>query len=58
MLWLFHPVIAQYLDPGSGNYTFQIVIAGILAFAFFFFPKIKGYYSKLTGRTKKDDQTK
>jgi hypothetical protein len=27
---------AQYIDPGSGSYIFQIILGGFLAFVFYF----------------------
>ena len=45
-----------YLDPGTGSYMLQILIAGVLAFFFFaksFFYKVKTFFQKIIGR--KDD---
>jgi len=45
-----------YLDPGTGSYMLQILIAGVLAFFFFaksFLYKIKTFFQKIIGR--KDD---
>jgi hypothetical protein len=46
-----------YIDPGSGSYLVQMIIAGILAGIFYFkglWWKIKNFFS----RNKKDDSTK
>lgn len=43
-----------YIDPGSGSYLVQMIIAGVLAGVFYFkslWWKIKTFF----GRTKKDD---
>jgi len=49
------PASAQYLDPGSGSFLYQILIAG-LAVLIFYFSKIKqfilGWFQK-----KKDKDT-
>ena len=58
MIVCVHPIIAQYLDPGSGSYLFQIAIAGLTALLFFFSYKIKGPLMKFFKFKKKDDGTK
>jgi hypothetical protein len=45
-----------YVDPGSGSYLVQIIIAAILGIAFYFktiWLRIKSFFS----RSKKDDPT-
>lgn len=42
-----------YLDPGTGSYMLQILIAGALAFFFFiksFLYKIRAFVEKIIGR--------
>lgn len=44
---LFPPQVYAYLDPGTGSYIFQILIAGLLGSLFFLksaFKKIKSFY--------------
>ena len=44
-----------YLDPGTGSYLFQLLIAGLLGGLFYFrssFSKIKEYFRKLLGMNK------
>ena len=39
-----------YLDPGTGSYVFQILVAGLLGFAFsikLFWKRIVAFFSKL-----------
>jgi hypothetical protein len=46
-----------YIDPGSGSYLVQMIIAGILGALFYFknmWRKIKSFFSK----TKEDDLPK
>ncbi|MBL7892346.1 MAG: hypothetical protein JNL63_06930 [Bacteroidia bacterium] len=40
---------AQYIDPGSGSYIFQLLLGGFLALAFYF-KTIKGTIVSLAGR--------
>ena len=53
---MIHPFFL-YIDPGSGSYLVQVIIAGILG-AFFYFKnwwwKIKSFFT----RNKKDDPSK
>jgi hypothetical protein len=47
-----------YLDPGTGSYTFQIIIAGLLGAAFavkVFWSKIMNFLTGLFSRRHKDD---
>jgi hypothetical protein len=53
-----HPVIAQYLDPGTGSYLFQLAIAGVTALLFFFSHRIKGSLSRFLKYLKRDNGTK
>ena len=49
--------ILLYLDPGSGSYLVQLIIAGILGVLFYFknlWWRIKAYFTK----HKKDDSSK
>lgn len=42
-----------YLDPGSGSYLLQLLIAGILGALFairLYWKRIKGFFLKLLGR--------
>lgn len=46
-----------YLDPGSGSYLLQLIIAGLLAASFTvksFWRNIKGFVAGLFSRPKKD----
>jgi TRAP-type uncharacterized transport system fused permease subunit len=47
-------VVLLYIDPGSGSYLVQVIIAGVLGALFYF----KGLWFKIKGvfrRNKKDD---
>jgi hypothetical protein len=61
LLWLIFPKQAHaYLDPGTGSYIFQILIAGLLASLFFIksiIRKIKEIFTKFSSKKspKKDD---
>jgi hypothetical protein len=53
---VFSRLAHAYLDPGTGSYMLQILIAGVLAFFFFaksFLNKLKAFIRKIIGR--KDD---
>ena len=44
---------AQYLDPGSGSYLLQLLIAGFLGALFairLYWKRIKGFFLKRLGR--------
>jgi hypothetical protein len=56
MILNWHPIIAQYIDPGTGSYIYQILIAGFTALLFFFSFRIKGIFSKFFGSAKKNDK--
>jgi len=50
-------IFLLYIDPGSGSYLVQMIIAGVLAGLFYFkglWWKIKTYFT----RNRKDDATK
>jgi hypothetical protein len=47
---------AQYLDPGSGSFLFQLLIAG-LAVVIFYFSKIKKFVIGLFRKKKDKDST-
>ena len=43
----------QYLDPGSGSYLLQLLIAGILGALFalrLYWKRVRGFFLKLIGR--------
>ena len=49
---------ASYLDPGSGSYLLQLLIAGALGAAFavrLYWSRIKGFFSGLFGRSQGED---
>jgi hypothetical protein len=54
VLILTVPLHAQYLDPGSGSFLFQILIAG-LAVLIFYFSKIKQFIVELFPKKKNKD---
>lgn len=53
------PNTEAYLDPGTGSYILQILIAGLLSALFMIKPilsRIKLFTAKLFGRAKDDDE--
>jgi hypothetical protein len=49
-------IIQLYIDPGSGSYLVQVIIAGVLAVVFYFkngWLKLKSFFT----RNKKNDQS-
>jgi len=58
------PLVAQpgklaYLDPGSGSYLLQLLIAGLLGAAFALrasWGRIKGLFGRMLGRGPKTDK--
>jgi hypothetical protein len=40
----FPPPVYAYLDPGSGSYIFQLIIAGVVGLGFL----VKVYWGKIT----------
>jgi hypothetical protein len=64
LLVFFCPSRAHaYLDPGTGSYIFQLIIAGIVGLAFLlkvYWKKIKAFFAKLfakTGKTHADQDS-
>ena len=50
---------ASYLDPGSGSYLLQLLIAGALGAAFavrLYWTRIKGFFSGLLGGSQHEDE--
>ena len=50
---------ASYLDPGSGSYLLQLLIAGALGAAFavrLYWTRIKEFISGLFGRSQDEDE--
>jgi hypothetical protein len=50
---VFTPPAHAYLDPGTGSYIFQLLIAGAVGLAFVikvFWGRIKGFFAKLFSR--------
>jgi hypothetical protein len=44
---------AHYLDPGSGSYLLQLLIAGALGALFalrLYWKRVRGFFSRLLGR--------
>lgn len=55
---LFTADAHAYLDPGTGSYVLQIVLAGVAAALFvvkLFWVKIKAIFYSIVGTGKKDD---
>jgi hypothetical protein len=57
LVTLFYLAFAQpayaYLDPGTGSYIFQLLIAGVVGLAFvikIFWGRIKGFFTGLFSR--------
>ncbi|MFV2045053.1 MAG: hypothetical protein ACC700_17680 [Anaerolineales bacterium] len=50
---------ASYLDPGSGSYLLQLLIAGALGAAFavrLYWKRIKGFFSGRFGKSTDEDE--
>lgn len=50
-----------YLDPGSGSFLIQLIIASLLGAAFIFrssWSKIKGFFDRSTNKSDDDIETK
>jgi len=50
-----------YLDPGTGSYLFQIILAGLLAGSYFFRDKLKkvfNFFSKMLKQLKPKEHAK
>lgn len=62
ILLIITPEPAQaYLDPGSGSFIIQILIAGIVSMAFFirnFWSQITGFITNLFKRPPSDEEQK
>ena len=58
LFWVFIALVAPdsasaYVDPGTGSYVFQILIAGILSAAVsarVFWSHVKSFFARLLGR--------
>ena len=61
MPFLLQPIVLStlhYLDPGSGSYIFQILIATLVGAAFLvkvFWQRIKAFFVRLFGRGDKGE---
>jgi hypothetical protein len=50
---------AAYLDPGSGSFIFQLIIASLVGGAFIvktYWKRITGYFQKLISKKPKDGE--
>jgi len=59
--WMLPDDAYAYLDPGSGSYLLQLIIAGLLAFSFgikTFWSNVKVFFVNLFSRNKVDTQAK
>ncbi len=48
-----------YLDPGSGSFLIQLLIAGLVGMGFIvkvYWKKIKGFFSRSVAKKEDDDQ--
>jgi hypothetical protein len=58
---MFHPIVFShlyYLDPGSGSYIFQVIIAALVGAAFLikvYGRRMKTFLARLFGREQKDE---
>jgi hypothetical protein len=49
-----------YIDPGSGSYLVQMIIAGVLAGLFYFknlWIRVKSFFGKIFSKGQKDEIT-
>ena len=53
LLLLFAPKAHAYLDPSTGSYLFQFLIAGLLGGTFFLRGTLHNFVNKLTGKKTK-----
>jgi hypothetical protein len=56
LLILREDIFAQYIDPGTGSYLFQLIMAGVLAFIFFFrrpIMNLKLFFKKILNKHNK-----
>lgn len=62
MPFLLQPIVLStlyYLDPGSGSYIFQVLIATLVGAAFLvkvFWRQIKSFFARLFGRGDRGEQ--
>ena len=50
---------ANYLDPGSGSYLLQLLIAGALGALFalrLYWGRVKGYFARLFGKSEDEEE--
>jgi hypothetical protein len=53
LLMIFTPPAHAYLDPGTGSYIFQLLLAAVVGLAFVikvFWSRIKSFFSRLLSR--------
>lgn len=55
VIFLTVPLHAQYLDPGTGSFLYQILIAGLALFIFYF-SKIKKVILHMIRKDKNKDE--
>ena len=57
LLYLAFPPFAHaYLDPGTGSYIFQLIMAGLVGFLFvikIYWGRIRGFFTGLFSRDRK-----
>ena len=55
IICLFFPASAYaYLDPGTGSYIFQLILAGLVGFLFvlrLYWKRIKGFFTRSSSGT-------
>ena len=51
---LFQQSRAQYIDPGTGNFLFQIIVSGLFFLVFFFSRIRRGIMHLLKGKGRSD----
>ena len=59
LFFLFTPSIFAYLDPGTGSYLIQILIAALVSVSLgvrIFWKNIKSFFKKIFSRDKQDSQ--
>ena len=52
--------VIAYLDPGSGSYLLQLLIAGLLAASFTvksFWRNLAGFFARLFSKNRRDGKT-
>jgi hypothetical protein len=53
LILLFSPAAYAYLDPGTGSYIFQLLLAAVVGLGFvikLYWTKIKGFFARLFSR--------